>query len=182
MPVAPKIRLVRAETVVPILPRAAPTLDEAFREHAPYLARVALRVLGRRDEVEDLVQQTFIEACSSLKNLRNPDAIRAFLAAITVRLARRTLRVRRLKQWVLFDDAPDYLDVADARHSAVDRVLLAKVYEVLDTLPADERIAWALQYIEGEALERVASLCQCSLATVKRRVARAQAAIERGTS
>jgi RNA polymerase sigma-70 factor (ECF subfamily) len=38
-------------------------------------------------------------------------------------------------------------------------------------VPTEQRIAWALRHVEGEALEDVARACACSLATVKRRIA-----------
>ena len=61
--------------------------------------------------------------------------------------------------------------------SAEDRVLLANVYRVLDRVPTAERVAWSLRYVEGVALDEVARLCECSLATAKRRIAAAQAQI-----
>ena len=54
------------------------------------------------------------------------------------------------------------------------RVLLAQVYSLLQTLPADDRIAWTLRYVDHHRLESVASLLDCSLATAKRRILRAQ--------
>ena len=62
--------------------------------------------------------------------------------------------------------------------SPEERVLLSRVYTVLDELPAKERVAWTLRYLEGERLEDVAKLCGCSLATAKRWIARAHSAIE----
>jgi len=41
-----------------------------------------------------------------------------------------------------------------------------------------DRVAFVLHHIEGETLEAVAQICRCSLATTKRRVARAQRAID----
>lgn len=55
------------------------------------------------------------------------------------------------------------------------RAQLAQIYALLRTVPADERIAWTLRYIERHRLEVVAELVGCSLATAKRRIARAQA-------
>jgi predicted RNA polymerase sigma factor len=52
------------------------------------------------------------------------------------------------------------------------------VYRVLDELPVADRLAFTLHHIEGEKLEVVARLCRCSPATAKRRIARAQHAIE----
>jgi RNA polymerase sigma-70 factor (ECF subfamily) len=44
----------------------------------------------------------------------------------------------------------------------------------LQTMPADDRIAWTLRYIERHRLEAVAELSGCSLATAKRRIQRGQ--------
>jgi RNA polymerase sigma-70 factor (ECF subfamily) len=44
-------------------------------------------------------------------------------------------------------------------------------------LPTAERIAWSLRTIEGLTLPAVAAACGCSLATAKRRIAAARAAI-----
>lgn len=59
-----------------------------------------------------------------------------------------------------------------------DRLLLARLYSVLDELPVSERVAWVLHHVEGETLPVVARQCGCSLATVKRRIGRAQAKVE----
>ena len=54
------------------------------------------------------------------------------------------------------------------------RALLAQVYALLQTLSADDRIAWTLRYVERHRLETVAVMMDCSLATAKRRIARTQ--------
>ncbi len=177
MPASPKLQLVREPS--PEAPDRRLTLDEAFRAHAPYVARVALRTLGRPEEVDDLVQHTFLEAMSGLKGLRSADALRAWLATIVVRLARRKLRLRKWRRWARLDDAPEYLEVADSRCSPDDRLMMARIYTVLDGLPVEQRLAWTLRHVEGERLEHIAAVCECSLATVKRRVASAQAALEK---
>ena len=48
-------------------------------------------------------------------------------------------------------------------------------YELLGKLPPDERLAFALRHIDGMELTAVAAACGVSLATIKRRLARAQA-------
>jgi RNA polymerase sigma-70 factor (ECF subfamily) len=65
-------------------------------------------------------------------------------------------------------------DVAapDEDHEA--KNLLSHVYTILDRLPADERIAFVLRVIDQQPLTEVAKMCGCSLATIKRRIARAQ--------
>ena len=54
------------------------------------------------------------------------------------------------------------------------RETVRAVYAVLDAMPTDERICFALRFVHGEELTDVASAVGCSLATVKRRIARAE--------
>jgi RNA polymerase sigma-70 factor (ECF subfamily) len=51
---------------------------------------------------------------------------------------------------------------------------LRATYAVLAELPADERIVFALRHVDGMELIAVAGACGISLATVKRRLGRAQ--------
>jgi RNA polymerase sigma-70 factor (ECF subfamily) len=51
------------------------------------------------------------------------------------------------------------------------------MYRVLETVRAEDRLAWLLRHVEGERLQDIALACGCSLATVKRRVASAQEAL-----
>ncbi len=150
------------------------SLDGIFRRYARYVAGVALRLLGRDDEVDDLIQDVFLDAVRGLRGLRDPEAIRGWLATVTVRRARRRLRVRRLRALLGLDRAPTYESLAAPGATAEERALLARVYAVLDGMPVDLRVAWALRHVAGERLDAVARACGCSLATAKRRIAAAQ--------
>jgi RNA polymerase sigma-70 factor (ECF subfamily) len=155
------------------------TLDGAFRAHAAFVAGVALRVLGRPSEVDDLVQDVFLCAMHRLGDLRDPAALRSWLAVITARLARRRLRGRRLKLWLGIDDDHDYAEIADTAASPLDRALLGELYRALDRLPVRQRLAWTLRHVEGVELAAIARACGCSLATVKRSIAAAEAALRK---
>jgi RNA polymerase sigma-70 factor, ECF subfamily len=172
-----------AESVaVRIVPsERAETLEFAalFRRYAPYVARIGLRILGRHDEVDDLVQDVFLNVHRHLGELRDPQAVKSWLAAITVRAARRKLQKRRIVEFLGFSSRSevDYSRVADDSASLEERSLIAAVFRELEALPAADRVAWALRHLEGETMERVAELCGCSLSTAKRRVQSAQDAL-----
>jgi RNA polymerase sigma-70 factor (ECF subfamily) len=153
-------------------------IARAFRQYSPYVAAIALRLLGRDHEIDDVVQDVFLHAFRGADKLRQKDAFKAWLATITVRVARRRLRMRRLRGWLRFDRSPDYESVVAPGASPEDRALLGRVYRILDMVPVEQRLAWALRYVHGSDLEEVAQACGCSLATVKRRIAAAQAAVE----
>jgi RNA polymerase sigma-70 factor (ECF subfamily) len=155
------------------------TLDAAFRAHAGFVASVALRVLGRPSEVDDLVQDVFLRVLPRLGDLRDPAALRGWLAVITARLARRRLRSRRWKIWLGVGADHDYTQLADSAASPQERALLGELYRALDRLPAHQRLAWTLRHAEGLELAAVAEACDCSLATVKRWIGAAEAALRR---
>jgi RNA polymerase sigma-70 factor (ECF subfamily) len=152
-------------------------LDDVFRAHAGFVASVALRVLGRRSEVDDLVQDVFLCLHGRLHELRDPQALRGWLAIITARLARRRLRGRRWKGWLGLDGGHDYAELADPGASPEQRALVVELYRELDRLPSGPRLAWTLRHVEELPLTEVASACGCSLATVKRWIAAAHAAL-----
>jgi RNA polymerase sigma-70 factor, ECF subfamily len=141
---------------------------------------MALRILGRREEADDLVQDVFIKAGKWLAKLNDPSAIRAWLIKVTVRLAWRRLRMRRWRVALGMEGSYDYAEVAHAgRTSPEDAAFLAEVYRLLDGMPAGERLAWCLRHVDGEKLEDVAERCGCSLATAKRWIATAQERLQK---
>jgi RNA polymerase sigma-70 factor (ECF subfamily) len=153
-------------------------LDDVYRRYCRYVAAVVLRLAGRQAEVDDLVQEVFVEATRGIRHLREPDAVKGWLATIAVRVVRQRLKLRRLRRFLGVDAQIDYAALIDPSASALDKLLVRAVYRVLDELPVADRLAFALHHIEGEKLEVVAQLCRCSCATAKRRIARVQRAIE----
>jgi len=154
------------------------SLDEIYRRYCRYVAAVILRLRGRPDDLDDLIQDVFVEAARGIERLRDPEAIKGWLATIAVRLVRRRLRMQRLKRFLGLDRGGDGARAVDGAASPADKLLLVEVYGILDRLPVDDRVAFTLHHIEGETLGAVARLSGCSLATTKRRIARAQAVIE----
>ena len=157
-------------------------LDTLFRRYSSYVAAVAHRLLGRDDEVDDTVQEVFLAAVRGLHSVRDPQAVKSWLACIAVRVARRKLRKRRLRSFFGLEDPATYGKVTDSAASPEQRALLERVYRVLDEMPTGDRVAWALRYVEGEPLESVAALSGCSLATAKRRIRAAARTIEEAFS
>ena len=151
--------------------------EALYRRHAPFALNLAVRLQGNASDVEDLVHDAFLRAHERLASLREPAAFRAWLGSIIVRLVRTRMRRRRLLRTLglVHHGEPVDLDaVASTEAGPESRAMLAQVYALLCTMPADDRIAWTLRYVERHRLEAVAELAACSLATAKRRIQRAQ--------
>jgi RNA polymerase sigma-70 factor (ECF subfamily) len=147
-----------------------------YRRHVAYAMNLSVRLQGSASDVEDVVHDAFLRAFRRLGELRDAAVFRSWLGAIVVRLA--TSRLRRRKLFERFGGSagdPIEIDaVASPDASPEDRAQLAQLYALLQTLPASDRIAWTLRNVERHPLGETARLCGCSLATVKRRIARAQ--------
>ena len=135
--------------------------------------RLVWRTLGADADHDDLVQQAFLEILKNVHKLRDPARLRSWVISVTLNTVRTEIRRRRFRR-PFFAEAPTEHDFAHLGEDHEGHELLARTYAILDRLPANERIAFVLRYIEGYKLTEAAEACGCSLATFKRRLARAE--------
>lgn len=152
-------------------PAGAAALFDRYHVH---VQRVLVHVLGPDSELSDLVQEVFLTAMRSIAKVTDPSSLRAWLGTIAVFTARACVRRRarfRIFQFLPNDELPE------VEHEPVpyevDEALRA-TYRVLERMPVDERIAFALRFIDGMDLGEVATACEVSLSTIKRRLAKAE--------
>jgi len=153
--------------------------ETAFRalylRHARYVAGVIYRLLGDDSELDDIVQETFVDATHGLKSLADPASLRRWLVVVAVRKVRTLLARRRRRSffgWSLRQITP-------TQSNPGDRQLIEDLYEALDDLPAKLRIPWVLNRIADQSLPEVALVCGVSLATIKRRIVEADERLKR---
>ncbi len=144
-----------------------------FERHAVHVRRVLARVLGADDELSDLLHDVFVRALDGIAQLDDPSTLKAWLTSIAVFTARGCIRRRARRRWLWFFAEVPEVEAVPASHEASEALL--KTYAILEKLPVDERIAFALRYVDGMELTQVAAACRISLATVKRRISRAEA-------
>jgi RNA polymerase sigma-70 factor (ECF subfamily) len=156
--------------------------DAVFRRYSAYVARIAVRLMGTDSELDDAVQEVFIEAHRGLQTLRDPRAVRGWLARICVRRTVRRLRRRRLLSFLSLDAMGEGDEPLDPGESPERQAEVRKLYRMLDTMPVEERVVWVLRYVEGESLDAIVVLCGCSKSTVQRRLRSAQARFVKETA
>jgi RNA polymerase sigma-70 factor (ECF subfamily) len=153
-------------------------LADLFRRYASYVATIGIRLLGRDDELDDLVQDVFIEAHRGLQGLRSPDAVKGWLARITVRRATRRLRARRVRSFFSLESLPPDAFLVDEGATPEEQAHIASTYRMVERLPVRQRVAWVLKHIQGETLDAIAELCGVSKKTVQRRLRAAEETLE----
>ncbi len=164
---------------VSLVIRAQNADEQAFAElytrHSRYVAGVVYRLMGNDSDLDDVVQETFVDAADGIASLKEPKALRGWLVAIAVRRVHRVLARRRRRMIFGFQIA----EVAARSSDPNDRSRVDDLYEALDDIPPDLRVPWILHRVEQMNLPETAEACGVSLATVKRRIAEAQERIER---
>jgi len=147
--------------------------DELFKRYGPYVERLVVRVVGLDQDVPDVINEVFARALSNLHQLREPGALKGWLASVTIFTARVFLRNRSVRRHWLRLAPPDRLPDVPAQRSATEAGdLLQRTQAVLNQLPVAERIALSLRFLEGMDLAEVSDAMGVSLSTVKRRLAR----------
>jgi RNA polymerase sigma-70 factor (ECF subfamily) len=148
-----------------------------FDRYAGHVERVVYHVLGVDSEIKDVLHDSFVNAFASIHGLSDPSALKAWLSRVAALTARKVLRTRSRRAWLrLFSDAAqeERYEPVVYGSSVEDMQTVRETYAVLDQMPVDERMVFTLRFIEGMDLIEVAAACDVSLATVKRRLRRAE--------
>jgi len=155
--------------------------EALFRRHSPMVNGLAYRLLGRDDELDDLVQDAFLAALRGLDRLDNPAAFSSWLGSIVVRTAHKKLRHRSmLSRLGLRQGQGADPDLALARSTPPEVASeLSSLYRALGRFPAHVRIALILHRVEGMNVAQVAERMGVSASTVKRRLADGQRRLAR---
>ncbi len=165
----------RADRFAAAAERVGLDFETLYTKHSRYVAGVVHRILGSDGDLDDVVQETFIDAIDGLAKLEDPNAVRAWLVTVAVRRTRRLLARRRRRQLFAFWAA----DFAPRASDPRDRAAVDDLYDALGRIPEDLRIPWVLHRVEAMSLPETAAACEVSLATVKRRIAEAEERLER---
>lgn len=155
--------------------RGAPLFYDRFQRE---VNRLVWRLLGADPEHDDVVQQVFLTALRRVSAVRDPDRLLSWVRTVTVNAVYDEVRKRRVRRLFLRDAAQD--DVHPSLvHDVEVRDFLLCAKRVLDMMPAKERMVFLLHVVEGRGLLEIAELCGCSMATAKRRLARAHVRFEK---
>lgn len=144
-----------------------------IRRHTPLLRAYARRTLGSTDELDDVVQETFITAWNRLDSLEDRAHVKAWLMRILSRKCLDRIRARRDH-----DDVTE-LEVAAPDEGAPERVAEARDREhavelALAALPETQRRCWLMKEVLEYRYEEIAEELDVPLSTVRGLLSRAR--------
>lgn len=133
--------------------RPALDLDAIYAEHAPFLTRVLIRLVGDGAHVDDLIQETFLVAHRKRASFDGSSAVRTWLYGIAAHLAMRHRRGagRWLRALGVYAEQP--LRVAASPADELERAQAGQLLRAaLERLPFKQRevvVLYELEELEG---------------------------------
>jgi RNA polymerase sigma-70 factor (ECF subfamily) len=189
----PKLRLVATAAALPETRAEEPTIDTAtvelakrasagdraaqrtlFRDLKRPMHATLYRVLGSNRQVEDLLQEAFIELFRSLPSYRGEAKLTTWADRITTRVAYRYLRRQRLMLATDLPAASNQNVAGTPEHDLQAKEGVRRLYAALGAMKPHYRIAFALFSIDGRSLKEVAEATGVSLIAAKSRIWRAR--------
>lgn len=145
---------------------------EVFRNHRADVARLALRMTSRPGDLEDLVQEVFLQVYRSIKDFRGQSRFSTWLYRVTVNVV--LMQRRAAKSRPVLQEMPDDAFGKDARELPDDQVArsrrVAAFYRLLDRLSDKKRAVFVLHELEGLSPVEVAKVVAAPVLTVRTRL------------
>lgn len=164
----------------------ADAFEQVAREVSPRLYRLAMHLTGRKEDAEDLVQETLVRALPALRRFEGRARLSTYLVRALTNLWKNRLRARsrsRIVEWFRVggggtdlessdldpqDPAPSPEDLLRAEDRA------ARVRKAAARLRPDRRLTLLLREVEELSYEEIASITRVPVGTVRSRLARAR--------
>lgn len=134
-------------------------------------ARTLFHLVGRRTDVEDLLQETYLRLLKAVKSFRGESRFRTFLYRVCANVALSHLRWRRRRPEDSMDEVPEQVShAAGPEDEAFRRQAQRLVEEALEGLTAKKRIVFVYHELCGMGPEEIAEVVGSSPNTVRSRL------------
>jgi RNA polymerase sigma-70 factor (ECF subfamily) len=146
-------------------------LGEFYRRYRSDVTRNLLRVLGPgRGDLEDVLQDVFIEAFRSIGRFRGDSKLSTWLYRVCINVALQRLRKRKRLAEVPADEVAESVSDQTPERGLDSRRRLDAVYRILDNLSPKKRVVFILHEIEGREPKEIAGIVGAPVLTVRTRL------------
>jgi RNA polymerase sigma-70 factor, ECF subfamily len=141
-------------------------LEELYLGYHRRLTRFLSRITPRYENVEEVINDTFMVVWQSAKDFRYASQVSTWIIGIAYRTALKSLR--RQKHHTAARSLDDYPE------QTTDPTLHTEIQDWLrhglNQLPVEQRLTLELAYHMGHSLEEIAAITECPVGTVKARM------------
>lgn len=145
---------------------------EIYRLYYKAMFNTSLRIVGKQDEAEDIMQESFLSAFSNMDQYRGEVSFGAWLKKIVIN---RSLDVVRKKKWVMEDINDHVNELAESEETKVsEEIPTRNIINEIEKLPHGYRIVLTLYLLEGYDHEEISGIMNISPSTSRSQYARAR--------
>lgn len=149
-------------------------VSEMYGKYARYVAAIAYQLMGNDADLDDIVQDTFVSAVKGIGRINDAAVLKTWLATIAVRAASRYAESRRKQKRLAEEQFFETPETETPQHG-----LGLEVRQLMSQIPYKYKAPWVLCKVMDMNLEEASNICECSVATTKRRIAKADKLIRR---
>ena len=154
------------------------SFEELIDRYRNQVFNFVFRILGSRDEAEDILQDTFMKIYQHLPRYKKQAKFSSYMFTIAHNLSMNRVNYRKRSQMKL-----DTLAQSDDDMSITERTPDAQlreneigtvVHRAIEKLPPKYKAALVLSEFEGFSYKQISDVLSCSVGTVKSRIFRAR--------
>lgn len=145
--------------------------EELYRLTRDDVARTLAHLVGRRSDLDDLVQETYIRLLKAVPNFRGESQFRTFLYRVCANVALMHLRWWRRRKEDITDEPPEQESSGHDPERAAQAAQASRlVHQALEKLSAKKRVVFVYHELCGLGPEEIAQACGTSYNTVRSRL------------
>lgn len=177
--------MTNAETVQRLKEKDDAVFTRVYERSYRMVYLQAIKILGDRDEAENVAQDVFITVFNSIDKLKDPEALRSWIGGIAVRLSlNRKTKLASSRELAMEDETMFAIMDSNGENASPELELCeqetgAILGELIDQLPEEQRISVMLFYYDECAVKEIARIMNCAEGTVKSRLKYARSSLEK---
>jgi len=146
---------------------------QLYELYARAMFNVCFRLMNKREDAEDVLQEAFVQAFTRLDSFRYESTFGSWLKRIVINTAINALKKRKV-DLKLSDDMGKYRHLAEDNIEEPLPLSVNDVREALKQLPEGGRVVFSLYLLEGYDHQEIASILGITESTSKSQFMRAK--------
>lgn len=143
---------------------------ELYNLYSKAMFNISMRIINKRDEAEDILQESFLKAFRDMSRFENSAAFGGWLRRVVINHSLDVVKKQKLN-FVLFDDT-DYIDPEESEEEI--SYDAATITECVRELPQGYRVILTLFLFEEYSHKEIAKMLNISEGTSKSQYNRAR--------
>jgi len=167
--------------------------NELVHRHERKVFNLCFRILGNREEAEDVAQDVFVTVFRAIKSFRGDSAFSTWVYRVAVNNCKNRLKYLRRRGYFRTESMEQTFDDGEVEHQreysddkedlpeeAMNRAELnAEIQTAIDGLDEEYREVIVLRDVQGFSYEEISGILQLKEGTVKSRIHRARMELQR---